>query len=141
VALADGVEVAQGTPDALELTVGEAFGGNDVPVVVAVDREALPARLPVVTSLPIGERLGAREAVLAEEEQQVELSLDLELALDLLDAQQVAAAGRLQEVVGVDRPGGDAARSYQSNQTVVFRDLGELLPVELSVNGHLRPSP
>ena len=41
--------------------------------------------------------------MLAQKEQQIELALDLDLALHLIDLDDEAAAGRLNEVVCVDR--------------------------------------
>src|SRR2546422_4476023 len=54
----------------LELRGADALRAQRVAIVVAVDGEALPARLAVVVSLAVGDRLRAREAVLAEEEEE-----------------------------------------------------------------------
>src|SRR5690349_20437680 len=75
VALADRVQVRERAPDALELRARHAVGAERMAVVPAVDGETLPGVLAIVASLAVRERLRAREAVLAEEEEEVELAL------------------------------------------------------------------
>src|SRR5437667_431927 len=141
VALADRVEVGEHAADVLDLRRREARGRHGVPVDVAVEREALAVHLAVVPPLAVGDRLRAGKAVLAQEEEQVELTLHLELALHLVDAQQMLSARGLEQIGGVDGARRDSTRRDELRETVVLDNFGELARSELGVNGHLRPPP
>src|SRR5581483_1246471 len=127
--------------DVLQLAGADALRPERVTVVVLVDRETLAADLAVVALLAVGERVRALEAVLTEEEEEIELALHVELALHLVDTEQMLPARGLEQVRRVDGAGGDSAPRVQFDEAVVLDDLGEFALIEHSVNGHLSPSP
>src|SRR5581483_2661181 len=104
----DRVQLREDAAGVFELGEREPLRAHRLPVDPPVDRQALAPRLAVVAPLAVGDRLRAGKAVPAQEEQQLELPLDVELALHLVDAQQVTPPGGLEQVVRVDRSGGDA---------------------------------
>ena len=82
-------------------------------------------------ALPIWERMLAQEA------QQVELALELVLPLDLIDAQQEASFGSLEQVIAIDGTLGDAGDSANAAQAVIVGKFLEERFRELGINGHL----
>src|SRR5262245_54083697 len=136
VALADQVEIGEGAADVLEPDGGQALRGDDLAVLPAVDRDALPAALAVPAPLPVGDGLGAGKAVLAQVDQQIELALHVELTLDLVDPEDMAAAGRLQAVVRVHRAMRDRRHRRESHEGVILHDVGEFWLAEFGVHGH-----
>jgi hypothetical protein len=74
--------------------------------------------------------------MLAQKGQQVDFALDLTLGLDLVDAQQEASLGGLDQVVAVHRALRDADRADDTPKIVIFAELLEERFVKLGVCSH-----
>src|SRR5207247_3536743 len=103
----------------------QTLGRHDPPFVVAVKRRALALALAPVPAHPVLQRMRTRKGMLAQKGQQVDLALDLALGLDLVDAQQEASLGGLDQVVAVDRTLRDADGAENASEVVLVPELFE----------------
>ena len=93
VSLADHVQVAERVADRLELARLHARGREHLAFLVLEQRHAAVVEVAIEAAHPILHRMRARERVLAQKRQQIDLALQLVLAFDLVDPQQKFALG------------------------------------------------
>src|SRR5208282_3693552 len=103
VALADHMQLREHAAGGLELARTQPLGGHDPALLVFVYRDALGAEVAIEAALAILQRVGARESVLAQKAEQIDLAPKLVLAFDLVDPGQELSLGGLKQVIGVDR--------------------------------------
>ena len=96
----------------------------------------LRAEVAIEAALAILQRVGARESVLAQKAEQIDLAPQLVLAFDLVDPGQELSLGGLEQVIGVDRALANSERADHTAKTVVLGQLLQELLIQLGVYSH-----